>query len=47
VALGRLVAENGQITLLREGLNTVAMASAPLAGGAQDLSEPTDEVRAF
>lgn len=45
--MGRLVAENGQITLLREGLNTVAMASALLAGGARDLPEPTNEVHAF
>ena len=45
--MGRLVAENGQITLLREGLNTVAAASALLAGGAHDLPEPTNEVHAF
>jgi len=43
----RLVAENGQITLVREGLNTVAAASALLAGGAHDLPEPTNEVHAF
>ena len=45
--MGRLVAENGQITLIREGLNTVAAASALLAGGAHDLPEPTNEVHAF
>jgi len=45
--MGRLVAENGQITLLREGLNTVAAASALLGGGVHDLPEPTNEVHAF
>jgi hypothetical protein len=45
--MGRLVAENGQITLLREALNTVAAASALLAGGTHDLPEPTTEVHAF
>ena len=45
--MGRLVAENGQITLLREGLNTVAAASALLSGGVHDLPEPTNEVHAF
>jgi hypothetical protein len=45
--MGRLVAENGQITLLREALNTVAAASALLTGGAHDLPEPTNEVHAF
>jgi len=42
-----LVAENGKIALLREGLNTVAAASALLPGGAHDLPAPTDEVHAF
>jgi hypothetical protein len=45
--MGRLVAENGQITLLRESLNTVAAASALLAGGVHDLPEPASEVHAF
>jgi uncharacterized protein len=45
--MGRLVAENGQIKLLREGLNTVAAASALLPGGTHDLPEPTNEVYAF
>ena len=45
--MGRLVAENGQIMLLREALNTVAAASALLAGGTHDLPKPTNEVHAF
>jgi len=45
--MGRLVAENGQITLIREGLNTVAAASALLAGGTHDLPQPANEVHAF
>ncbi|WP_379659982.1 nuclear transport factor 2 family protein [Pseudonocardia aurantiaca] len=45
--MGRLVAENGQIRLLRESLNTVAMASALLPGGVHDLPEPASEVHAF
>lgn len=45
--MGRLVAENGQITLLREGLNTVAAASALLPGGVHDLPRPATEVHAF
>jgi len=45
--MGRLVAENGEITLLREGLNTVAMASALRPGGVHDLPAPTNEVHAF
>lgn len=45
--MGRLVAENGQITLIREGLNTIAAASALLPGGAHDLPSPTDEIHAF
>jgi ketosteroid isomerase-like protein len=42
-----LVAKNGKIALLREGLNTVAAATALLPGGAQDLPAPTNEVHAF
>ena len=34
---GRLDAENGQIKLIREGLNTVAAASLLLAGDVHDL----------
>jgi hypothetical protein len=45
--MGRLVAENGQITLIREGLNTIAAASALLPGGAHDLPAPTNEIHAF
>ena len=42
-----LVAKNGKIALLREGLNTAAAASAFLPGGAHDLPAPTDEIHAF
>jgi ketosteroid isomerase-like protein len=42
-----LVAKEGKIALLREGLNTVAAASAFLQGGVRDLPAPTDEVHAF
>jgi hypothetical protein len=45
--MGRLVAENGQIKLIREALNTIAAASALLPGGTHDLPEPTDEIHAF
>jgi len=45
--MGRLVAENGQITLIREGLNTAAAASALLPGGVRDLPAPTNEIHAF
>jgi uncharacterized protein len=45
--MGRLVARNGQITLLREALNTVAAASALLPGGTHDLPEPTNEIYPF
>ena len=45
--MGRLVAENGQIKLIREALNTVAAASALLAGGTHDLPKPTNEIHAF
>jgi ketosteroid isomerase-like protein len=36
----RLVAENGQIKLLRESLNPVAAAQALLPGGVKDLPDP-------
>jgi uncharacterized protein len=36
----RLVAENGQIKLLRESLNPVAVAQALLPGGVNDLPDP-------
>jgi uncharacterized protein len=37
---GRLVAENGEIKLLRESLNPVAVAQALLPGGVKDLPDP-------
>jgi ketosteroid isomerase-like protein len=37
---GRLVAKNGQIKLLRESLNPVAVAQALLPGGVKDLPDP-------
>ena len=37
---GRLVAENGQIKLLRESLNPVAVAQALQPGGVKDLPDP-------
>ena len=37
---GRLVAENGQVKLLRESLNPVAVAQALLPGGVKDLPDP-------
>jgi hypothetical protein len=37
---GRLVAENGQIKLLRESLNPVAVAQALLPGVVKDLPDP-------
>jgi len=42
-----LVAKDGKIAFLREGLNTVAAASALLPGGVHDLPAPTEEVHAF
>jgi uncharacterized protein len=44
--MGRLVAQNGQITLLRAALNTVAAASVLLPGDTHDLPEPTNEIHA-
>ena len=37
---GRLVVENGQIKLLRESLNTVAVGQALLPGGVKGLPDP-------
>jgi uncharacterized protein len=45
--MGRVVVEDGQITLLREALNTVATAQALLPGGAADLPAPGIEIRSF
>jgi len=41
---GRLVAENGQIKLLRESLNPVAVAQALLPGGVKDLPDPKNVI---
>jgi uncharacterized protein len=45
--MGRVVVKNGQITLLREALNTVATAQAVLPGGAADLPAPDAEIKSF
>ena len=44
---GRLVAEGGEIKLLRESLNVVAAAQALLSGGVADLPRPSDEIYSF
>ena len=44
---GYLVAREGQIRLLRETFNTLAMAQAQLPNGAADLGPPGDEVHSF
>ncbi|HEY4443139.1 MAG TPA: hypothetical protein VGN30_02560 [Steroidobacteraceae bacterium] len=41
---GRLVAKNGKITLLRESLNTVAVAQALNPNGVADLLPPEREI---
>src|SRR6478672_7798950 len=45
--MGLVVVENGQITRLREALNTVASAQALLPGGAADLPAPDTEISSF
>ena len=45
--MGRIVVEDGQITLLREALNTLASAQALLPGGAADVPAPGMEIRSF
>jgi hypothetical protein len=45
--MARLVAQNGQITLLPEALNTVAAATALLPGGTNNLPEPTNQIHAL
>ncbi|MGO1074667.1 nuclear transport factor 2 family protein [Inquilinus sp. CA228] len=40
----RLVAENGQIKLVRESLNVVAAAQALLPGGVKDLPDPENVI---
>src|SRR6478752_3747289 len=44
---GYLVAEAGEIKLLRESFNPLAMAQAQLPHGAADLPPPGDEVHSF
>jgi hypothetical protein len=44
---GYLVAEAGEIKLLRESFNPLAMAQAQLPNGAADIPPPGDEVHSF
>jgi uncharacterized protein len=44
---GYLVAEDGEIKLLRETFNVLAMAQAQLPNGVADLGPPSDEVHSF
>src|SRR5712671_7242982 len=44
---GYLVAEAGQIKLIREMLNPLAMAQAQLANGVAEIKPPGDEVHSF
>ena len=44
---GYLVAEAGEIRLLRETFNPLAMAQAQLPNGVTDIGPPGDEVHAF
>ena len=44
---GYLVAEAGEIKLLRESFNPLAMAQAQLPHGAADIPPPGDEVHSF
>jgi hypothetical protein len=43
----RLVAGGGEIKLLRESLNVIAVAQALLPGGVADLPRPSDEIYSF
>lgn len=45
--MGLVVVENGEITLLREALNTLAAAQAVLPGGAADVPAPGMEISSF
>jgi hypothetical protein len=45
--MGRIEVENGQITLLREALNTLASAQTLLPGGAADVAAPSMEISSF
>ena len=44
---GYVVAEAGEIKLIRETFNPLAMAQAQLANGVADIGPPTDEVHSF
>ena len=44
---GYLVAKDGEISLLRESFNPLAMAQAQLPNGVADIGPPADEVHAF
>jgi len=44
---GYLVAKDGEIGLLRESFNPLAMAQAQLPNGVADIGPPGDEVHAF
>src|SRR6266478_325672 len=44
---GYVVAEGGEIKLLRESFNPLAMAQAQLPNGVADVGRPTDEVHSF
>jgi ketosteroid isomerase-like protein len=44
---GYLVAEGGEIKLLRESFNPLAMAQAQLPNGAADVGPPADEIHSF
>jgi hypothetical protein len=45
--MGLIEVENGQITRLREALNTVASAQTLLPGGAADLPAPGIEISSY
>src|SRR5258706_1892020 len=45
--IGYLVAEAGEIKLLRESFNPLAMAQAQLPNGVADVGPPGDEVHSF
>jgi len=47
LVMGLVVVESGEITLLREALNTLAAAQAVLPGGAADLPAPSMEISSF
>jgi len=44
---GYLVAKDGEISLLRESFNPLAMAQAQLPNAVADIGPPGDEVHAF